>query len=828
MEGKRKMGKKLILIGHGHLDSVWLWNRREGMQEAMATFSSALDRMNEYEDFVFTCSSAALYEFIEENNPYMFEEIRKRVQEGRWNIVGGWWVEPDCNIPCGEAFARHALLAQHYYMKKFGKISETGFCPDSFGHAGTLPMLLRNGKMRNYVFMRPMPGEKPLPGETFQWYAPDGSNVCAFRIPYEYLSWEDKLETHIRRCQDAVREPFHQNMCFYGVGNHGGGPTRENLECIRRLKAEQPEDIACGPVEAYFVNEDKEMRYPVVEEELQYHSPGCYSACSMVKQYNRRAENCLMESEVFCVFSDMERLHSYPNNFNEAWKHVLFNQFHDILAGTCIASAYEQIRDSYGYALTIGNENMGHALQAIAWNINIEEEKGMLPVVLFNAHSHSARYPVEVEFQGNDNVTELLDCNGNPVEFAVVPEESAAGRRTRIVFQVSVPPMGYCVLRAYRENYPRIRILPKEIQEEVTVENEYLKMSFRMTGDGGIGNLYDKENEVQVSHLGLGIPKVIEDGESDTWAHNVYQFHRVCGTFHITKMELIENNGVRQGVRVTSAYNHSVLTQEFYLYRGSRSIRVTARLMWMEKGKILKLCFYPDTVFNRSTYEIPYGKQERAANGNEVCGQRWLDYCGVDRNAGFPYGIGLVNDGKYSFSAAHNEFDMTVVRSAVFAHHEPEPLPYETERQYMDLGEHKFQYVLMPYKGKFEDSGIIPEAENMNAPIQAIVETWHKGSLPMYKSYFQTDSCNVTVAALKKAESGQGYIIRLQELYGKTTRVTLTVEGIQLRKPLEFKPYEVKSIWLSRREEDKECKEWSLVETDFLEFEEEWHVHDHE
>ena len=810
------MGKKLIMIGHGHLDPVWLWEWQEGMQEVKATFRSALDRMDEYDEFVFTCSSAAFYEFVEENDPEMFREIKRRIEQGRWNIVGGWWIEPDCNIPCGESFARQALIAQRYYMEKFGTIAETGFCPDSFGHAGTLPMLLRGGRMKNYVFMRPMPGEKPLPKETFDWYAPDGSKVRTFRLPYEYLSWENTLKEHIKRCMDAVREPLDQNMCFYGVGNHGGGPTRANLECIRTMRSEEGMDISCGTVEEYFAALDTRTGYPEVTEELQYHSPGCYSACRMVKQYNRKSENCLIQSEVFCCISDLEQLYAYPDNCNEAWKRVLFNQFHDILAGTCIAPAYEHVRDTYGFALTIGHENMNHALQSVAWNIDIKKEEGMLPVVLFHSHSRQACQPVEVEFQGTDNVTSVLDCDGRSVPYAVIPEESLAGRRTRIVFQAAVPSLGYCVYRVYRENTPRKWDEVKKIEDSIRIENEYLELTFKKDGCPGIDALYDKENEVSVSHSGLGIPRVMEDAGSDTWAHNVYRFNEVCGEFSKVKTELTEANSVRQGVRVTSVCGSSVMIQEFYLYYGSRNIRVSARLLWQEKGKVLKLCFRPDTIFNRCTYEVPYGRAERAVNGSEVCAQRWLDYAGVDKDRGFPYGLGLVNDSQYSFSAEHQSFSMTAVRSAVYAHHEPEELPCEERRHYMDQGWHEFQYILIPYKGAFETSGIIQEAEELNSPLRPLVETWHRGKLPMSGSYAEITSENISITAFKKAESKNGFVMRMQELYGSSVQTQLILPKQTLSFSMQFQPNEVKSIWLYDAGEEQG---WKIQETDFLEME---------
>ena len=224
--------KKLYMIGNAHLDPVWLWNWQEGFQEVKATFQSALDRMDEDEEFVFTCSAAAYYEWVEKNNPEMFEKIRRRVQEGRWEIVGGWYIQPDCNIPGGEGFVRQGLYSQRYFLEKFGVMAKTGYNVDSFGHCGSLPQILAKSGMENYIFMRPMPLEKGLPSRIFWWRSQDGSRVLTYRIPYEYCSSGKELDTQLNRLLNELEEGEDELMLFYGVGNHGGGPTKENIRSI--------------------------------------------------------------------------------------------------------------------------------------------------------------------------------------------------------------------------------------------------------------------------------------------------------------------------------------------------------------------------------------------------------------------------------------------------------------------------------------------------------------------------------------------------------------------------------------------------------------------
>ena len=267
----------LHMIGNAHIDPVWLWQWQEGFHEVKATFRSALDRMKEYPDFKFVASSAVFYEWVEQSDPAMFAEIQQRVAEGRWSIVGGWWVEPDCNIPSGESFARHGLYAQRYFKEKFGVTARTGFNVDSFGHAGTLPQILKKSGIDYYVFLRPMPHEKGLPSRLFWWQSDDCSRVLAYRIPFEYLSWGKDVEIHARRCAGEMKEPVDEFMCFYGVGNHGGGPTIANLESIRCLDADPDfptRTVFSTPEEFFCAAEMKGWPLPVVQNELQHHASG--------------------------------------------------------------------------------------------------------------------------------------------------------------------------------------------------------------------------------------------------------------------------------------------------------------------------------------------------------------------------------------------------------------------------------------------------------------------------------------------------------------------------------------------------------------------------
>lgn len=304
----------LHLIGNAHIDPVWLWRWQEGFSEIISTFRSALDRMNDFPDFKFTSACAVYYQWIEKVDPDMFEEIRKRIKEGRWNIVGGWFLQPDCNIPSGESFARHALISQRYFKEKFGITVKTGYNVDSFGHNASLPKILKASGMDNYVFMRPSPEEGVTKETLFRWESDDGSSVNTYRIPRYNDHGETELFVNLKNKADSDNCDY---MAFFGVGNHGGGPT---IQLIKNINSLPLEDLIYSTPDEYFSAIDTE-NLPVVKCELQHHARGCYSACSDVKKQNRICENNLIAAEILSVMAKELVNVKYPGKkLNKAWK----------------------------------------------------------------------------------------------------------------------------------------------------------------------------------------------------------------------------------------------------------------------------------------------------------------------------------------------------------------------------------------------------------------------------------------------------------------------------------------------------------------------------
>src|SRR5687768_6465657 len=283
------------MIGNAHLDPAWMWQMSEGLEAFIATCRSALDRMNEYPDFIFTCSSAAHLQFVEQTDPALFKRIQMRAQEGRWVNVGGWWVESDCNIPSGESVIRQALLGQQFFKSRFGKTCDVGYCIDSFGHNANLPQLLKICGMPNYVFMRPDETEKELPIALFRWVAPSGDGVNAYRIALHYSNFARTVE---KKLADLIEHSLftteHDWMIFYGVGNHGGGPTKAQIDQILKAQTNSKNLVFSSPSK-FFAGQPTDLIE--MQGDMHPHAIGCYSAHSELKQLNRRAENALLVAE---------------------------------------------------------------------------------------------------------------------------------------------------------------------------------------------------------------------------------------------------------------------------------------------------------------------------------------------------------------------------------------------------------------------------------------------------------------------------------------------------------------------------------------------------
>jgi alpha-mannosidase len=814
----------LHMIGNAHIDPVWLWQWQEGFQEVLASFRSALDLMSEDPDFRFTASSAVFYTWVERVDPEMFAEIQSRVAEGRWELVGGWWIEPDCNIPNGESFVRQGLYGQRYFKDRFGVTARVGFNVDSFGHNATLPQILKKSGLDAYVFLRPGPHEKGLPRRIFRWAGDDGSEVLAFRIPFEYLSWGRDLERHVRRTAREMRAPVDEFACFYGVGNHGGGPTRENVESVHRLNAspELPRLIFSTLTAFFDVVRAKDWKLPVVHGELQRHASGCYAAHSGIKFWNRRAEHALMRAEKWAAIASRVTGISYPGEtFSRAWKSVLFNQFHDIMAGTSLEVAYEDAHNAYGEALTLADHALNDAVQSLAWNIGIEQDADFKPIVVFNPHAWTSRVPVELEVGHLAETAVLTDEAGVPLPFQRVQSHATAGGRVRIVFMAELPPLGYRVYRLLAgdmDTEPEVEATPSMSASESSLESERFRLSFDPE-TGYLISLYDKEAGIEALAGPAAMPVVIDD-PSDTWSHDVFRFDTVVGAFEATRMRVVEHGPVRVVLRVESVYGASRLIQDFMLYQDRDVIDVRVTLDWNETLKMLKLRFPISVHFVKASHAIPYGQIQRAANGDEEPMQAWVDVSGMARVTHAAYGLSVLNDGKSSVDVDLHSIGLTVLRSPVYAHHVPAQLAPDTDYTYIDQGRQTFTYSLLPHQGSWEEAGTVHRAEELNELPVALIGTYRPhGALPLSDAFLEVDCDNVVVTVLKEAEEGEALILRAYETTGAQTHATLRLPRWGAEIEADFGPAEIKTFRIpiatgASRVDAAEIREVGILEWD--------------
>jgi alpha-mannosidase len=780
----------LHMIGNAHIDPVWLWQWPEGYQEVRATFQSAIDRMEEYPEFVFTCDSVVYLQWIEESDPELFAKIRERVAEGRFQVIGGWWVEPDCNIPSGESFVRQALYGQRWLQERFGITSTTGSNVDPFGHSATLPQFLRKSGLDSYVFLRPGPNELALPGEHFWWESPDGSRVLAYRIPHEYCSPRGEVDEHVENALAQLPADAPALMVFYGVGNHGGGPTRANIESIRRLnETDGLPRLEFSSPRAFFDAVAQQDNIPVHQGEMLHHAVGCYSAHSGVKRWNRRAENLLQRAEKWALIAHELGGAPYPlDELSEAWRLVLFNQFHDTICGTAIAPAYEDSRDQYGHASSLAANAFNLAVQTISRRIDIPHENEVRPLVVFNPHPWRLRTSVEFEYtwMPPDGVRMTDDEGADVPVQAIRPHTTMSRSRGRLVFRTDLPPLGYRVYRLYpgaREAAP----LPATAS---TLENEFLRLEVD-PASGWLARLEDKATGMDVA--GRGAHAVVVDDRSDTWGHGVRAFDEVAGRFECSSVRLVEHGPVRAVVRIESSFESSTLVEDVVLDAGARYVEVRAALDWREQLRILKLRVPTSIASDRATFEVPYGHVERAANGDEQPAQAW-----VDVSAG-QAGLSVLNDSKHGHDVRGGDVGITAARSAVYAWHHPRVLDDPTGRyEYLDQGRQEFTYRLLPHGGDWRAAGTVRIAAELNQPPFPLIESYHRGDLPPQASYADDGSGDVVVTVVKAGEEGDAVVVRGYESAGRAAdaRIELPLLGRTIE--TRFGPFEIKTFSVPR------------------------------
>ncbi len=801
---------KYYMIGNAHLDPVWMWRWQEGYAETKATVRSALDRMKEYPEFKFVCASAAAYSWIEECDSDMFEEIKERIREGRWIVAGGWWVQPDCNLPSGEGLARQSLYAQRYFKEKLGVTAKTGYCVDSFGHNWMIPQILKKSGMDSYVFMRPKPHEMILESNLFWWEAPDGSRVKAFRLHDTYccdFHSMEELEKKLELLKNELPDCFDSILCFYGVGNHGGGPTIQNIELIRQYQKEHPEmKLYFADPQDFFsaLSAEQVQELPLLKDDLQHYACGCYSAYAPIKSAIRKSETRLLSAEKYAFLASTILNSQYPTEeFKKAWKDVCFIHFHDITGGCAIEKSYHDSIEFAGEAQTIAGRAENAALQKLSWSIDTSDKEKGLPIVIFNSHA----WPVKADIIINKMCNAIYDGEGKRIlSQAIYSQAHSCHVRTNTLFQAQIPALGYAIYYWKNIEEDENREVETSIKIDKTdtwlcaysdiLENRYLRVEF--DGHRGyIKSVFDKENQKELFAGNAAVPVVIDEFDHDTWSNEKNYFTNRLARFTDATLRVKEAGPVRGTIEVVSRYNQSVLTQEFSLSEDSRQLEVKCTVDWREKHKMLKLAFPVNLAGEPGAYyNIPYGWIKRPCNGEEEPGQLWIAVQDSES------GMAILNDRKYGFSVEENTMYLTAIRSPIYGDHGG---PRDADSEFTDQGLHTFHYALLPYQvqnGGTDFSAVYRKAEEFNTPVVNILENNHIGFLPQSYEGIRVDAEHIIVSALKRAEDEGGWILRAFETGGKTCETKILLTSLRFEFTVCFTPFEVKTLYIEKSKEN--------------------------
>ena len=794
------------LTGNSHIDAAWLWPWTETVQVVHNTFSTALQLMDEYPKYTFTQSAAAYSEWMCQKYPAICAEIQERVKEGRWELVGGMWVEPDLNMPGGESLVRQLLIGKRYFREKFGVDVRIGWNPDSFGYNWQLPQIYKKSGVDYFVTQKMAWNDtNPLPFKLFWWQAPDGSKVLAY-FPHDYargIEPEPLAEdvAHARRLDPGLPEMMH----LFGVGDHGGGPTRAMLDAGVRWtdpKMVYPKtffgnaqgffsdvegklDTAHSPVWNYKTMAGGATQLaeppagmvslPTWNDELyfEYHR-GVFTSQAAQKRNMRESEEWMLDAEKYSSLAWLSGL-AYPAAaLNEAWKKVLFNQFHDLAAGSGIAVIYQEAQRDYDMVRFTAGEASAAALGEIAARVDTRSAAGATPVLIFNPLAWERKDVVEFSVQMPESVKDgvvVLDAENHLLPMQVISSDAATNTVRLLVEPRAVPALGYALLRVV----PGRRDAPSDLSaHDLTLENSLL----RVVVDGKTGcitSLYDKRSHFESFATGAKDASdacgneliAFEDKPKDYDAWNIdADFEKSFTRLDmVDSVQLVERGPLRATIRVTRTWQHSKFVQDITLYAGLDRVDVVNDFDWQETHVLLKAAFPLAAASEHATYEIPYGSIERPTTRNnsweaakfEVPALRWADLGDA------AHGFSLINDSKYGYDAKGNVLRISLLRSPTWPDADA------------DRGPQHFAYALYPHAGDWKQALTVRRGYEFNSRLRALAVSSHTGAWGAEHSFVGVEQDNVILTAVKKTENGDALLFRFYEWAGKNAEVQLTV-----------------------------------------------------
>src|SRR5215831_6238891 len=764
------------LVGNSHIDMAWLWPWTETVEVVRNTFRSVLDLMREYPDFKFTMSSARTYEWMEEKYPDMFHEIQQRIKEGRWEVIGGMWVEPDLNMPAGESLTRQILVGKHYFRDNFGVNINIGWNPDSFGYNWQLPQIYSKSGMGYFVTQKLLWAHEftTFPYKLFWWEAPDGSRLLTY-FPHDYAGGieAERLGNDLSVWAPSIYGPTltdtPEMMHLYGVGDHGGGPTRSMLDNANRLRA--PEVVfprlEFSTATGFFNDLERKlpnMQVPVWNDELyfQYHR-GVFTTQSETKRRIRRSEETLLNAEKLASLAKLEQKPYPQEEMQRAWKRLLFDHFHDIMPGSGIAVNYLDAERNLRDVRRVGNNIIDDSLGEIS--AQVDTKRSGVPIVVFNTLSWPRSEVTELEAQlpGPAQQVEVLDGTGKSAPSEMLSMDPAT-HRVRLLVLVNVPAFGYNTYFVRATTKPPVASTLQATSGGL--ENEFIRL--KIDGKTGcMSSLFDKRSQTEAlapAQSGTGGPKNFVCGnllqtfhdlpkQWDAWNIDADFEDQHWDLDSADEVKLVENGPLRAIIRVKKHFQKSSFVQDVTMYPKVPRVDVRMEVDWREKHILLKVAFPLSAHNTKATFEIPYGSIERPTTRNtpaekaefEVPALRWADISDAS------HGFSLLNDSKYGYDAKGNVLRLSLLRSPAW----PDP--------HADEGHHEFTYSLYPHAGDWRDGQSVRRGYELNYQLIARQTDTHEGSLPGAHTFIELQADNVVLTAVKQAEADDALILRFYE-----------------------------------------------------------------
>ncbi len=787
------------LTGNSHIDAAWLWPESETIDVVRRTFSTALQLMNEYPDYTYTQSAAQYNEWIAEKYPAMNEEIKRRVKEGRWEIVGGMWVEPDLNLPDGESLTRSLLLGKRFFKQQYGVDVRIGWNPDSFGYNWQLPQIYKRSGVDYFVTQKMTWNDtNQLPFKLFWWQSPDGSKVLTY-FPHDYANTNlspSRLAEDLAVARE--RAPGLQTMMdLYGVGDHGGGPTRTMLDEGDHWEAKKDAvlpKLQYGLAQPFFTEnegrlssnspvwdyktiasgykfptpEDGKVVVPTWRSELyfEYHR-GVQTTQANHKRNMRESEEEAVNAEKLASLAWLNG-DAYPNApLTDAWKKITFNGFHDLAAGSGIGIIYKDAQKEFDMARLETAEVSENALRTLSAQVGTNAHPGV-PVLVFNplAWAHGGPTTVAVQMPSKTSAEPVVtDPHGKVLPSRVVSKDEKTNRYTLEVLTANVPSMGYQMV--YVQDGGKAPATDLKVSG-TTLENANLRVVVDPKS-GCITSLYDKRAKFESLAAGAcgNQLQTFKDTPKnyDAWNIDPGTYDKMTPIEQVDSVKVVESGPERAAVRVSRTWGSSKFVQNIVLYANADTVAVDNDIDWHETHVLLKASFPLAATAPMASYEIPYGSIERTTTRNntweqaqfEVPAMRWADL------GDGQHGFSLLNEAKYGYDAVGNQLRLTLLRSPTW----PDP---EADR-----GRHHFRYAVYPHAGTWQQAMTARKGYELNYKLESSEVAAHAGSLPAEHSYLSVEPENVVLTAVKKAEDSDALIFRVFEWAGKPAEVKFTV-----------------------------------------------------